>query len=101
MTALKDLPQLKFGTGWVSVEIMSEPEVVLTARGYAPVVRARALGTGLEYLWYISAKSLAEPVEVFRKDNDGRFKGLRLNVCKESSDPMARYKVEAHRPDSR
>ena len=31
-------PNLKVGTEWIPVEILSEPYVVMTIRGFAPVV---------------------------------------------------------------
>ena len=30
------LPALKVSTGWIELEIISEPDVILTFRGYAP-----------------------------------------------------------------
>ena len=65
------LPSLKVSTGWIPLEIISEPDVVLTFRGYAPILRVQKCRTGVEYSLYISAKSLAEPLEELRKNNDG------------------------------
>lgn len=92
---MRELPTIKFGTGWVTLEIISEPTVLLTSRGYAPVVKARDTSTGLEYMVYISSRSFAERLEELRVPNQNKFAGLRIRVCKESSDPMSRYKVEA------
>ena len=63
----EDLPSLKVSTGWIELEIVSEPDVVLTFKGYAPILRVRKSRTGVEYILYISAKSLAEPLEELRK----------------------------------
>ena len=71
----EDLPSLKVSTGWIELEIVSDPNVVLTFKGYAPILRVRNTRTGLEYILYISAKSLAEPLEELRINNDGIFKG--------------------------
>ena len=56
---LKEVPpQLKVSTGWIELEIISEPDVLLTFKGYAPILRCpRQLNNDLEYILYISAKS--------------------------------------------
>ena len=88
------VPSLKVSTGWIEIEIISEPDVVLTFRGYAPILRVRKSRTGVEYLLYISAKSLAEPLEELRKNNVGIFKGIRLRIRKESMEQMSKYEIE-------
>lgn len=87
-------PSLKVSTGWIQLEIISEPNVVLTYKGYAPVLRVRKLRTNVEFILYISAKSLAEPLEKLREDNDYLFNGIKFKVRKENSTPMAKYEVE-------
>ena len=67
----EDLPALKVSTGWIELEIISEPDVVLGFRGYTPILRVRKSRTSVEYILYISAKSLAEPLEELRKKNGG------------------------------
>lgn len=89
----ESVPPLKVGTGWIELEIVSEPDVVLTFKGYAPILRVRNSRTGLEYLLYISAKSLAEPLEVLRKKNAGIFMGIRFRIRKESMEQMAKYEI--------
>ncbi len=88
------LPSLKVSTGWIELEIVSEPDVVLTFKGYAPILRVRKVRTSVEYQLYISAKSLAEPLEGLRKSNLGIFKGIRLRIRKESMEQMAKYVIE-------
>ena len=88
-------PQLKVSTGWIELEITSEPDVLLTFKGYAPILRVRKLNNDLEYILYISAKSLAEPLEKLRENNDGSFKGIQLRVRKKDSTSMAPYEIEA------
>ena len=88
------VPSLKVGTGWIEIEIISEPDVVLSFRGYAPILRVRKSRTGVEYLLYISAKSLAEPLEEFRKNNSGAFKGIQLRIRKESMERTSKYEIE-------
>ena len=88
------LPSLNVGTGWIELEIVSEPDVVLGFRGYAPILRVRKSRTGVEYMLYISAKSLAEPLEELRKNNVGTFKGTRFRIRKESMEKMSKYEIE-------
>ena len=90
----ESVPQLKVGTGWIELEIVSEPDIVLTFRGYAPILRVRKSRTGVEYVLYISAKSLAEPLEELRKNNVGNFKGIRFRIRKESMEQMSKYEIE-------
>ena len=87
-------PSLKVSTGWIQLEIISEPNVVLTYKGYAPVLRVRKLRTNVEFILYISAKSLAEPLEELRENNAHLFKGIKFQVRKENSAPMAKYEVK-------
>ena len=87
-------PSLKVSTGWIELEIISEPDVVLTYKGYAPILRVRKLRTNVEFMIYISAKSLAEPLDKLREDNAYLFKGVKFQVRKESNAPMAKYEVE-------
>ena len=95
MTSKEQLPSLKLGTGWVRLLVEAEPEVVLTIKGYAPVIRVRALKTNLEYLLYISARSLAEPLERLRRGNGNKFTGLSFDLRKASLERMALYELRA------
>jgi hypothetical protein len=87
------LPRLEIRTGWVELTVTCEPFVVMTFKGYAPAVHVRVIQTGLDYLLYISAKSLAEGLEPMRKNNGGRFSGLRFQVRKASEDKFAKYEL--------
>jgi hypothetical protein len=86
-------PQLSVGTGWIAVEVTDEPTIVLTFKGYAPILPVKNRINGLPYIMYISAKSLAEPLEKLRASNGGLFKGLIFEVRKESEDRFAKYEV--------
>ena len=88
-------PSLKVSTGWIELEVISEAEVVLTFKGYAPVLRVRKLSNDLEYILYISARSLGESLEAMRKNNQGLFAGIQFRIRKESIDQMAKYEIEA------
>ena len=82
MPSRNELPSLKIGTAWVQVEILSEADVNLTFKGYAPILRVRVVKTGLEYLLYVGPKSLAQPLEELRTRRGGRFLGLRIRIRK-------------------
>ncbi len=85
-------PNLKVGTVWVTVDVLSEPYVLMSMRGYAPVVDIQAPAG--EFVLYISSKSISEGLEPLRQANGGKFAGLRLRLRKESEDRMAAYVVE-------
>ncbi len=85
-------PNLKVGTEWISAEILSEPYVVMTIRGFAPVVDVKT-PTG-EFMIYISSKSMSDGLVPMLEMSDGKFKGLKFRVKKESEDKMAKYVVE-------
>jgi hypothetical protein len=85
-------PTLKVGVEWIPVEIVSEPFVVMTVRGFAPVVDV--LSPQGEFILYISSKSISDGLEPLRQAGGGSFKGLKVRVKKESEDKMARYIVE-------
>ena len=89
-------PFLKVGTEWIELEIISDVDVILTTFGYAPFLGVREIRTGTEYRLYISAKSLAEPFEKLRKDNNDTFEGIQFRICKESTDQKARYEVDTN-----
>jgi hypothetical protein len=85
-------PNLKVGVEWVPVEILSEPYVVMTIRGFAPVVDVKT-ATG-DFILYISSKSMSDGLMPLQEAAGGKFKGLKFRVKKESEDKMARYIVE-------
>jgi hypothetical protein len=85
-------PNLKVGVEWIPVEITSEPYVVMTVRGFAPVVDVK--GPQGEFILYISSKSISDGLDSMLRATGGAFKGLKFKVKKESEDKMARYIVE-------
>ena len=92
----KELPQaLKVGTGWIELEVMSEPDVILTFRGYAPILHVQKINNNLEYIFYISASSLGRSLEDLRENNGGVFQGIQFRVRKKDATPMAPYEIEA------
>ena len=89
------LPALKVSTGWIELEIISEPDVILTFRGYAPILKVRKISNNLEYIFYISAASLGKTLEELRQNNAGTFNGIQFRVRKKDATPMAPYELEA------
>jgi len=85
---------IRFGVEEVVVEIVSEPFVVNTFRGFAPVVDVKVEGEEGIKTMYISAKSLADSLTPAVDGNGGKFAGLKLKIKKESADRRARYVVE-------
>ena len=83
---------LKPGTGWIEVEAVSEPDVLLTFKGYAPILPVRVIKSGLVKHLFIGAKSLSTALEEMRKKN--MFVGLRFRLKKESEEQMSSYIVE-------
>jgi hypothetical protein len=88
------LPQLKVGTGWVDIKVLSEPTVIATFKGYAPVLHVIVKRTKLEYLLYISAKSIAANLEPLRQINNNAFTGLEFSIRKANDDSFAPYEIK-------
>ena len=85
-------PNLKVGVEWIAVEIVSEPYVVMTIRGFAPVVDVKSPQG--DFMLYISSKSMSDGLVPLLDKTDGKFNGLKFRVKKESEDKMAKYIVE-------
>ncbi len=83
---------LKVSTDWLDVEVVSEPYVIMTMRGYAPVVDVQT--GGAKRRLFIAAKTLGEELEPEVIRQDGKFTGLKFRVKKETADKMAPYVVE-------
>ena len=85
-------PNLKVGVEWIPLEVLSEGQVVMSIRGYSPVLEVQTPAG--KHILYISSKSISEALEPLRQANGGNFKGLKLKVRKASEDKMAPYEVE-------
>lgn len=83
---------LKVGTKPVEVEVVSEPYVVMSFRGYAPVVDVS--GPEGKQALFISSKSISQGLDPLVQANGGKFLGLKLRLRKETEDRMAPYVVE-------
>lgn len=87
------LEQLRISTNWLSIEVMDEPHVYLTFRGYAPALIVKSHQDDEIYKLYISAKSLGELIEPLREKNENKFKGLRFMIKKENNNKFAKYEL--------
>jgi hypothetical protein len=87
----ENLPVLKVGTAPTEVEIISEPFVRNSVRGYMPCVKVIVIKSGLEYALSIGSKSITEGIEKLRKDNNGYFTKLKFNLSKKDDAQMAPY----------
>ena len=85
-------PNLKVGVNWITADVVSEPFVVMSIRGYAPVVNVK-VPEG-DFILYISSKSISEGLDPLVQANGGKFSGLKLRLRKETEDKMAPYIVE-------
>jgi len=92
MLRMAELETLKVTPEWVEVEIVSEPYVLMTFRGYEPVVEVKVGGESKRL--FIGPKSLGQAIDPAVKKQGGRFTGLRFRAKKESADRMAPYVVE-------
>ena len=87
-------PRFRTETTFTTLEVTSEPYLVLTFRGYTGAVEVLELATGSRYELLIGGiKSLAECLEPLRASNNGAFKGLRFMIKKESEDRFSPYVV--------
>ena len=85
---------VSFTTEPTKIKIVSEPTVVFTQRGYAPVVKVAIEGEEEEKVMFISAASLSAGLEELRSENDQKFAGIEAVIRKESTDRFAKYIVE-------
>lgn len=86
----------KIATEWIDLEVLSEVDVILTFDGYAPYLNVRKIKTGEEFRFYITAKSLAIPLEELRNKNNGIFEGIKFRVRKEGLGKTAKYEIEPY-----
>ena len=88
------LEYLIIGTEATVVAIVSEPKVVMTYRGYAPVVEVIVDGESQKRLMYINSKSISTTLETLREENGGVFAGIKIRIRKESNDKFAKYIID-------
>ena len=84
---------LKVTVDKVVVSFTSNPFVVYTFRGYAPVVNVRT-ESGENRTLYISSKSISDQLHNVVLKNNDEWSGLTVRIWKESADRFAKYMVE-------
>ena len=77
----------------VKIEIASEPYVIVTRLGYAPMVDV-TLEDGARQGLIISSATLTGGLEKLRRNNGGKLIGVKALIRKESEDPKSKYVVE-------
>jgi hypothetical protein len=87
------MPRLLVGEGWVSIEILSEPQVVYSKRGYMPILHVKTSESEQPRELIISSQSMSNGLEEIRKENGGVFTGIRCALRKASSDKFAQYEI--------
>jgi hypothetical protein len=81
-------------TSWTDLEIISEPYVVVTFKGYVAALEVLDVGNNDRYELLIAAKSLSDAMEPIRQDNGGRFTGMKIRIKKDGEERTSRYIVE-------
>jgi hypothetical protein len=84
---------INIGTAWTAVEVVSEPFLVATFRGYAPMCEVQVVSTGLRYGLLIGSKSITSALEPLRVSNGGQFVGLHLSLRRTGTERTAPYEV--------
>jgi hypothetical protein len=89
-----EVPRLKIDIEPRRILITSEPFVLYTPFGYQPVVEVLEVKTKRTYLLSIAARSLSQPLEQFRIENNGYMTGVEVWIRKKSTDRKSPYIVE-------
>ena len=88
------LPRFAAGTTPTDIEIISEPYIVATRLGYAPMVTIRQAGASEQQSLLIGARTLMTALEDMRRKNEGKLTGLKLKICKEGEERISKYVVQ-------
>ncbi|MFH1282922.1 MAG: hypothetical protein ABII27_04590 [bacterium] len=94
MPNLDTTPVVKMNTEWTIIEVIGGPEIILTVKGYTPVLLVKVGKSDSINKLYIAPKSLAEKLEPLRKNNEDKFVGLKIRIRKESLEKFSKYELE-------
>lgn len=86
--------RLEVHMGFIDLEIISEPYLINTIRGYAPIIDVIHLGEKIKFSLYISAKSISDGIEPLRENNNKQFTGIKFKIKKEDNKKMSKYIIE-------
>jgi len=84
--------QIVISTDWTDLEILSEPYVVSSLRGYGAMLDVRVLETGSVRGLYANAKSLSQVLEQLRA-TQRTLVGMRIRLRKDGDGQYAQYEV--------
>jgi hypothetical protein len=88
-----ELQPIGISTEWILLRIRTEPYLIMTNKGYRCFVDVRESGSKTRKRLLIEARSLGEPLDEMVIENDGLFKGIDIEVRKDSKGRLARYLV--------
>lgn len=77
----------------VRLQVLSEPYVVYTKRGYQPALDVFVRKQKRTYTLFIAAKSLTESLEHLRSGNGGRLSGLEFWIRKIGFERTSQYEL--------
>lgn len=86
--------QLKIGREPIKLLATSEPYVLFSKMGYSPIINVMSVKDKREYFIYISAKSIAIPLEQKRTENNNIFTGLEFWIYRDGDKKISPYVVE-------
>lgn len=89
----EDVSYCRVSTDWTDIQILTDPFVIYTKRGYSPVLLVEELNTEEKCLLFVSAKSLSEFLEKLRKER-GALVGVNVRVRKRGEEKFSTYEVE-------
>ena len=89
-----ELLQFRVNPSWRQIEIISEPYVILNSFGYIPAVEVKVENKNINQFMYINTKTLAEPLDKLRIQNNNNFIGIKLKIRKASEERTAKYEIE-------
>lgn len=89
-----ELLQFRVNPSWRQIEIISEPYVILNSFGYIPAVEVKVENKNINQFMYINPKTLAEPLDKLRIQNNNKFIGIKLKIRKASEERTAKYEIE-------
>ncbi len=91
MRSTEELPQLRVGTRWQYVDVIADPEVVISPRGYSPAIEV--IRGDIRHFLFVSARSLAAGLEPLR-ERHGTLEGLSVRLRRTGTERTAPYEVQ-------
>lgn len=91
---LFEVPNLSVTVEPLRLQILSEPYVIFTRRGYQCVALVMNQRRKSTHMLFLSAGSLANQLEPLRKENGGHLSGLEFWVRKASPEKTSKYIIE-------